>query len=80
MAFGKYSYGIYVIHGILEPWLARTFEFKARWGGSIPGLICVCAYYFAATGVTFLLAYAVYHLYEKPFLNLKKYFEYKTAH
>jgi peptidoglycan/LPS O-acetylase OafA/YrhL len=71
---GKYSYGIYVFHysfdaaftAPLRRWLVSTFHSKgiAVALASIPVIVC-----------TLLIAYASYHLYEKRFLNLKRYFE-----
>jgi len=76
VAFGKYSYGIYVIHGILRPALAGWFPLDrvpAKWG--LP-IILHGFYYLYAVGVSFGLAYLSYHLFEKRFLSLKRHFEY----
>jgi peptidoglycan/LPS O-acetylase OafA/YrhL len=76
-AFGKYSYGLYVIHGILRPCFARLFDFGGapkHWG--LPFLY-VASYWLLTIGVSFSLAYFSYHLFEKRFLALKSRFEYQ---
>jgi peptidoglycan/LPS O-acetylase OafA/YrhL len=72
---GKYSYGIYILHLIvftaLQPLLRRGllhFSKNKSIGILATGLI--------AFGLSVLLAYASYHLYEKQFLRLKRYFRY----
>jgi peptidoglycan/LPS O-acetylase OafA/YrhL len=75
--FGRYSYGLYVIHvpvialallgGITPNRLAGT-----RW--EFAGLLGYLALMLAAT---ILLALASWHLYEKPFLKLKSRFTYE---
>ena len=76
VAFGKYSYGLYVIHGILRPCFARLFDFgklPKHWG--LP-FVYLLAYYVLTIALSFCLAYLIYHLFEKRFLALKRYFEY----
>jgi peptidoglycan/LPS O-acetylase OafA/YrhL len=71
---GKYSYGIYVYHYSIDAaislparhWLFRTFHSK--------GLAVAVASLPVVTS-TILIAFASYHLYEKRFLSLKRYFE-----
>jgi len=75
---GKYSYGLYIIHGILRPWFAKTFNFMALSKGSIPPLVCLFGYYVATIGISFILAYCSFHIYEKPWLSLKRYFGYEA--
>ena len=69
--FGKYSYGIYVfhfpvmflLHPTIEKWLWPLF------GSRIPEtLLLIC--------IEVIIAVIVYHLYEKHFLKLKKFFPY----
>ncbi len=76
---GKYSYGIYVFH---LPILQGS---KAVFGavgllGTIYSHKALCVL-FATFNITIALlaAYLSYHLYEKHFLKLKKYFPEKTA-
>jgi peptidoglycan/LPS O-acetylase OafA/YrhL len=82
---GKYSYGAYVLHTPLEPLflrltppahLAELARGLGHSGSRVVGLLG-----FGTVGIcgTVLLAIATYHAYEKPFLNLKRYFEYGAA-
>jgi peptidoglycan/LPS O-acetylase OafA/YrhL len=72
---GKYSYGIYVFHPFVQGVAVSTLSAAVlgRWlhqpeaGGILFVTICI--------SVTVAVAYASYHLYEKRFLSLKKYFE-----
>jgi len=70
-SLGKYSYAIYVFHGLLnkllgQPWLSAEF-------GDTPPASMVFLYAIALLLTSYLLAYASYHLFEKHFLDLKKY-------
>ncbi len=69
--FGKYSYGIYVFHMPVMFLLHPTTE-KWLWplfGSRIPeALLLIC--------LEVIIAVIVYHLYEKHFLKLKKFFPY----
>ncbi|OGV64982.1 MAG: hypothetical protein A3K19_16415 [Lentisphaerae bacterium RIFOXYB12_FULL_65_16] len=73
-SFGKYSYGLYVIHGVLRPQLWRLFSIERLirlCGSEILAQVlhlCLC------TAVCFALAVGSFHLYEAPFLRLKRYF------
>ncbi len=77
--FGRYSYGLYVIHvplialarlaGITPNRVAGT-----RW--EFAGLLVYVALMLAAS---ILLALASWHLYEKPFLKLKSRFTYRPS-
>jgi peptidoglycan/LPS O-acetylase OafA/YrhL len=75
--FGIYSYGIYVIHHpaiIFMHDAGLSVELMpAVMGSYFPGQILVHG---AATLVTVGLALASYHLYEQPFLRLKRFFPY----
>jgi peptidoglycan/LPS O-acetylase OafA/YrhL len=72
--FGAYSYGLYVIHGILRPWLRDLVS--VEWLGDVfrIHLIANACYIMIATSICLLMAFAVWHLYERPFLRLKKHF------
>lgn len=66
---GKYSYAMYVFHGLLhklvgEPWLV------ARYGAGIPAG-AVLVYALALLLVSYLLGYCSYELFERHFLKLK---------
>jgi peptidoglycan/LPS O-acetylase OafA/YrhL len=70
-SMGIYSYAIYVFHGLLnkligQPWLSARF-------GDTPPTSMVFFYSITLLLISYLLAYASYHLFEKHFLNLKKY-------
>lgn len=73
--YGKYSYGLYVLHGLALPFLIGTFRtwFESfspnRYlsiGGS--GILVIL--------ISTLAAFLSYNLFEKHFLRLKRYFEY----
>ena len=73
--FGKYSYGMYVLHlPVIVAFEAIGFSIAAfpKTGHSdIPAAVVFTS---IALGVTTVLAYASWHLYEKQFLRLKKRF------
>ena len=74
--FGKYSYGLYVLHmtflpllsGALRPALLRVTG--SRGVAVIGSAVLIVA-------LASLAAYLSYHLYEKRFLKLKRYFDYE---
>ena len=72
--FGKYSYGIYVIHQPLQLAL-KPFDAWARTLPAIGGvdwsLPTALAYFAGATGLSLVLAMLSYHLFERHFLALK---------
>jgi peptidoglycan/LPS O-acetylase OafA/YrhL len=72
--FGKYSYGLYVFHYLLQPWLDGMFWFMP----SIPALN-ILLHIAAATVVTLVVALLSWNLYEKQFLKLKRYFDYSKV-
>jgi peptidoglycan/LPS O-acetylase OafA/YrhL len=74
--FGKYSYGAYVLHPLLEPWIQiwLPIERVVRVTGSEVAGVVGCAGF--GIGVSMVAALACWHLYEKHFLTLKRYFEY----
>lgn len=69
--FGKYSYGLYVFHFLLQPWLDGAFWFVP----SLPALSLVL-HIACATFITLGVSLWSWHLYEKQFLKLKKHFNY----
>jgi peptidoglycan/LPS O-acetylase OafA/YrhL len=75
--FGKYSYGLYVVHGMLTPmfleWLPVESWISAF--GSVPFGSIACT--LARIAISVALALASWHLFEKQFLKLKRYFEYQ---
>lgn len=77
--FGKYSYGIYVIHNILLP------AFDAILKPLAFGLLSKCPivgqvlYWIATITSSCLLAALSWHLMEKHFLSLKSHYEYRST-
>jgi peptidoglycan/LPS O-acetylase OafA/YrhL len=71
----RHGYGIYVIHmaplgllvGLLRPILLKTTHSK---------LLAVAGSGILSLGLCVAAAYQCFHLYEKPFLRLKRYFDY----
>ncbi len=74
--FGKYSYGIYVIHFIMAPTLARWFPEAALLAQLhspvLASLVCILG----KTGVSVLLALLSWRLLEAPCLRRKDRFDY----
>jgi len=74
--FGKYSYGMFIIHGLLRPAHLRLLPpdmYVAVFRIPVVGLALHMA---TCIAVSVLLAYVSWHCYEKHFLKLKKYFAY----
>jgi peptidoglycan/LPS O-acetylase OafA/YrhL len=69
--FGKYSYGLYVFHYLLQPWIDPSFWFVT----SMP-VVSLLIHMACATGVSVVVALLSWHLYEKQFLKLKSRFDY----
>jgi peptidoglycan/LPS O-acetylase OafA/YrhL len=79
VALGTYSYGLYVFHHIVVLRM-RDLGFSASrvptlWGSEIPGLVVFAVVAMTASS---LLAYLSWHLWEMPFLRLKRHFAYAT--
>lgn len=74
---GKYSYGLYVIHGPVSIWLPQWFgaeDFPRVAGSYIPAQL---TYWAVGMGLSFALALVSSRVIERPFLELKKRFGYK---
>lgn len=70
--FGRYSYAIYVFHYFVLLGLVQPFSGRPWFSHSLPRALGLFVLFNAAClGVGFLS----YHLYEKHFLKLKRYFE-----
>ncbi len=73
--FGKYSYGLYVWHWLLsdhfEVWFP-TKQYQVSFGEYIPA---VAAHAILCSMVTILVAVISYKIYEKMFINMKRFFE-----
>ena len=74
---GKYSYATYVIHPLLLGTVMRALSYQKLQGWTHSGLLGVCL--FLGIGIVFSVAAAwlSWHLYEKHFLKLKRFFEYR---
>jgi peptidoglycan/LPS O-acetylase OafA/YrhL len=81
--FGKYSYGTYVLHVPLQPLLMRLFPpaeigaLASRLGAGGSQLTGLLGFAALGTAVTMALAVLSFHVYEQPFLRLKRFFEYR---
>ncbi len=77
---GRYAYGLYVIHLLIAfELVARVgkLELARTAGGSqIPFNL---AFSFTATGLSVVLAWLIWHLFEKQVLKLKVFFPYERA-
>ena len=74
---GKYSYGLYVFHWPLgRLWVDQLGKWLERPHGSPLGQATVFqgVYFVLAAASSFLMAWLSWHLYEKHFLRLKRYF------
>ncbi len=65
--FGRYSYGMYVFHGMLIPYFQRLAFGGPRFGPWIYATIAITG----TVGISFIS----FHVYERQFLRLKKFFE-----
>jgi len=78
--FGKYSYGLYVFHWPLLLFAAPLYAAAARMpllGGS--SILQQIVFFLEATGASVGIAWLSWHLYEQPFLSLKRYFPNERA-
>jgi peptidoglycan/LPS O-acetylase OafA/YrhL len=75
--FGKYSYGIYVIHGLLHPWIKHQFPPEAMPKGGL-FFAAVAGRIVIGTAISVAAAVLIWHIYEKHFLKLKRFFEYRA--
>jgi peptidoglycan/LPS O-acetylase OafA/YrhL len=74
--FGKYSYGMYVIHALMMSALLAlmpTEKWMNFFGNQI--MLGSLSLAFAKIAICTVLAIASFHFYEMPFLRLKRYFE-----
>lgn len=75
MGMGKYSYCAYIVHRLLTRPLMVILPPATliRWTGS--PLAATMAFFLIATALTFIVAYFSWHLFERHFLSLKRYFD-----
>jgi peptidoglycan/LPS O-acetylase OafA/YrhL len=72
--FGVYSYGMYIYHRLILNTLTTSFSMRRlAYHGKI--WTAVLPHYILCIGTTALIALASYHLFEKHFLKLKRWFE-----
>ena len=76
ITFGKYSYGLYVIHGILRPAIQAWIPPEKLIAIVRVPMLGLVLYTLIAAGLCLLLAMLSWHLYESQFLKLKRHFEY----
>ena len=79
--WGKYSYGIYIVHlpllGALEWKTGLSQHGVALLGGSrLPGVLLLAA---VGMSISYTLGWLSYHVYEKRFLELKRSFARQAA-
>lgn len=79
ISLGKYSYGLYVIHGLLRPHFQAMFPVNDWPKFLLSPLLYQILFYVLAGGLSYLLAYGSYHCFEKHFLALKRYVEYQRS-
>jgi peptidoglycan/LPS O-acetylase OafA/YrhL len=83
--FGKYSYGAYVIHAPLEPLCLkylppqRLADMSRSLGHSASQLVGLIGFTVVGIGATMALSVLSFFVYERPFIKLKRYFEYDPA-
>jgi peptidoglycan/LPS O-acetylase OafA/YrhL len=77
--FGKYSYGIYVYHFPIYIASGIFLQDHGIWSRMRGSTYASLLFVGANAAVSVLVALASYHLYEKHFLKLKKYFPEKTG-
>jgi len=75
-SFGKYSYGIYVFHSAVHSLVMRvpflTWKLSAAHFTHLSDILN----FLTLTAVSFAVAYASWHLFERHFLKLKRFFTY----
>jgi peptidoglycan/LPS O-acetylase OafA/YrhL len=73
---GKYSYGLYVFHPMLVP-LVRQWVSPTAMAGKIGAFPALVVHIAACFAISIAVALLSWHLYEKHFLKLKRFFEYR---
>jgi peptidoglycan/LPS O-acetylase OafA/YrhL len=75
MAFGKYSYALYLLHmplqAVIDAYLYRPDRFLRIHGSQVPGQ---CIYFVLCISVCLAAAWLSWHCFEKHFLKLKRWF------
>jgi peptidoglycan/LPS O-acetylase OafA/YrhL len=78
-AFGKYSYGIYVIHGLLPAKIYASFPVALLTPYTHSYALALFIHLGVIIAGCFGVAWLSWHVYEKHFLKLKRLFEYDNA-
>ncbi len=78
--FGRYSYGIYVLHHQIMLELVRVLNdhggLRTVWGSYLPGML---GFSVVGTAISVAAAWLSWHLYEQQFLKLKRFVPYGRA-
>jgi peptidoglycan/LPS O-acetylase OafA/YrhL len=78
--FGKYSYGLYVLHQPIMLWLAerglQAGEFPLLLGSKLPGAI---VFAIVTVGLSIVFALVSWYFWERPFLKMKRFLPYRAA-
>jgi peptidoglycan/LPS O-acetylase OafA/YrhL len=77
--FGKYSYGLYVFHGLLMWWVKDGLLLSGLVRGLHSFYLGLLAHLLVLTVASTAVALLSWHLYEKHFLKLKRFFEYRAT-
>ena len=80
--FGKYSYGLYVIHGIMQSLIINRYMPPDAWMEHFTGVPSAGVVLYVAACIALCLppTLASWHLLEKPMLRLKSRFPYSTSY
>ena len=79
MAFGKYSYALYLVHILVRDVVQNQIMvgrggFPLILGSQLPAQLALVAF---GIGVSYAIAFASWHLFEKRILALKRFFPYE---
>jgi peptidoglycan/LPS O-acetylase OafA/YrhL len=77
--FGKYSYGLYVFHGLMMWWVKDGLLLNWLARGLHSFYLGLLAHLIVLTVASVAVALLSWHVYEKHFLKLKRFFEYRAT-
>ncbi len=72
--FGRYSYGLYVWHGLAVPTFCRLVPIESFRDATGSRLVALFIFYAISLSISCAAAYASWHLFEKHFVRLKQRF------
>lgn len=79
IAFGKYSYSMYLFHLPVRAFIRDVFfgssQFTIIAGSQLPGQL---VFYLVSISITFAISFVCWHLLEKQFLKMKSYFPHEN--